>query len=552
MAGSRRTEPEVMVIGIDGASWNILNPMMHNGAMPTLKGLVDSGVSGSLTSTIPPTSPPAWASLMTGKDPAKHGIFSWWEALNLHFAPLNARHISGRTLWQLLSESGKRVGVYNVPMTYPPPAYPINGFLISGCLTPSTESEFTYPATLRDELIRLVGDYIIDVPWLEYEHRKDGRRALMQDLAAMLQQRTKIGMALLDQHQTDFFMIVLAGNDRMSHCLWTYMALKSGAELDAEGRELQEMILAYYAQLDETLARMLEYCGPETSLFVMSDHGFGPIRKEVYINKWLAEQGLLVSASNPGSRRVRTALRGLANRLGITRERLSQSLGQRATEVAQGLVNTVRIDWSSTKAYSNGSNSIQINLKGREPYGIVNPGNEYEEIVSQVIERLEQLRDPETAGRVVKAVFRKEQLGQGPLIERAPDLLLLMGDEGYVAYECDVDVVDVFGLPGWRNGEHTPSGVLIAAGRHINKGTTIEGARIVDLAPTILYRMGLPVPDDMDGQILAELFEEGFLGSHTPVMARTSEPAVQGLHCLEQAEDSEVILERLRGLGYLD
>jgi predicted AlkP superfamily phosphohydrolase/phosphomutase len=552
LVGSRGNAPEVMVIGIDGASWNVLNLMMRAGAMPNLKGLMDRGISGNLTSTIPPTSPPAWSSFMTGKNPGKHGIFSWWDALNLQFVPVNAQHIAGKTLWQLLSEGGKRVGVYNVPMTYPLPAYPINGFLISGCLTPSVESEFTYPASLRAELISLVGKYTIHIPWLDYERRKDGRRALMQDLAAKLEQRSKIILALLDRHETDFFMVVLAGNDRMSHCLWKYIGLDPVTELDAEGWELQQMIRAYYAQLDDTLASMLEYCGPDTSVFVVSDHGFGPIRKEVYINKWLAEQGFLVSASNPTGRKVRTGLRSLANRLGITRERLSQTLGMRATRVAQDLVNTVRIDWSRTKVYSNGSNSIQINLKGREPYGIVNPGNEYEAILSQVIERLVQLRDPETGGRVVKAVFRREELGQGPRTERAPDLLLLMADAGYVAYECDVDVEEIFRLPGWRNGAHRLFGVLLAAGRHIKEGATIAGAQIVDLAPTILYRMGLPIPDDMDGRILVELFEEEFLSSNIAVMAPASQAALPDLGHGERPEDDDTILERLRGLGYID
>ena len=312
------------------------------------------------------------------------------------------------------------------------------------------------------------------------------------------------------------------------------------------------MIHAYYAQLDDTLARLLGQCGPHTSVFVMSDHGFGPVRREVYINKWLAEQGLLASGSDPGSRRVRIGLRSLAHRLGITRELLRHRLGTRVTRAAQDLVNTIRIDWARTKAYSNGSNSIQVNLKGREPHGFVHPGSEYEETLSLVIERLVQLRDPERGGRVVKAVVRRDELGQGPQLERAPDLLMLMADEGYVAYECDVDVEDVFGLPGWRNGEHTLYGVLLAAGRHIREGTATTGACIVDLAPTILYRMGLPIPDDMDGRILTELFEDEFLGSNTPVMARTSEVEVQDLSRGAQAKDQEVILERLRGLGYID
>jgi len=423
--------------------------------------------------------------------------------------------------------------------------------MITGSLTPSIESEFTYPASLRGELASLIGDYTIYIPWQDYEHRKNGRQALIKDLAAKAEQRRKIALALLDKYETDFFMVVFAGNDRLSHCLWQYIGLNSTSELDTEGQEIQEMIQAYYRRLDDILGEMLERCGPDTSVFVISDHGFGPIRREIYINKWLADQGFLVSSSSPRSRKVRTGLRSLARLLGITRERWHRVLGTKATEVAQDLVNTIRIDWSRTRAYSNGSNSIQINLQGREPCGIVAPGKEYEEICSQVVERLTQLRDPETGGKVVKAVFRREEIYGEPHVQRAPDIVMLMADEGYVAYESDVDVDDLFRLPGWRNGDHTLEGVLVAGGKHMKKGTTTTQARIIDLAPTILYTMGLPIPDDMDGKILTDLFEEDFLGSHVPVTIRTFEAAGGGLSYRDQSEDEEIILERLRGLGYV-
>ncbi|UCC77882.1 MAG: alkaline phosphatase family protein [Anaerolineales bacterium] len=553
MACNGRAEPQVMVIGIDGASWNVLNLMITRGAMPNLKGLVNTGVSGSLRSTIPPTSPPAWTSFMTGKNPGKHGVFSWGEAVNLRFDPVNALSIHGKTLWQLLGEYGKRVGVFNVPMTYPLPSYPIHGFFITGFLTPSVESDFIYPASLRSELLSLAGDYIIDVPWLEYGHRKNGRQALMKDLAAELEQKGKIALALLERYETNFFMVVFAGPDRISHCLWQYIGLDGATELDAEGQEIQEMIHAYYRQLDDILGRILKHAGPDTSVLVISDHGFGPIRKELYINKWLAEQGFLMSASNPRSAKVRTALRTLARRLGITRDRWRQALGPGATKAAQALVNTVRIDWSRTKAYSNGVNTVQVNLKGREPYGIINSGDEYEEVRAQVIERLAELRDPETGRRVVKAIIPREKAGTGPNLGQAPDILMLMADEGYAAYECDVDVDQVFEAPRWRNGEHTLEGVLTAAGKHINKGSTIVGATIMDLAPTILYRMGLPIPDDMDGQVLTDLFDHQFLGDNTPLKARTFEQAAdRHVSAGERDADEETILERLKGLGYID
>ncbi len=553
MARNGLTEPQVMVIGLDGASWNVLNLMMSAGAMPNLKDLVNTGVSGSLRSTIPPTSPPAWTSFMTGKNPGKHGVFSWGEAVNLRFDPVNALSIHGKTLWQLLGEYGKRIGVFNVPITYPLRTHPINGFFIAGFLTPSVESEFTYPAGLRNELLSLTGDYIIDIPWLEYEHRRNGRQALMKDLAAELEQKAKITLALLERYETDFFMVVFAGPDRINHCLWQHIGLDPLIKLDAEGQEIQGMIHAYYRQLDDIVGSILKHAGADTSVLLISDHGFGPIRKQIYINKWLADQGFLASASNPRSAKVRTALRTLGRRLGITKDRWYQAMGARATKAAQDLLNPVRIDWSRTRAYSNGVNTIQINLEGREPYGIVSASSEYEEVRSQVMERLAELRDPETGRKVFKAVIPREKAGTGPNLNRAPDILLLMADEGYAAYERDVDVDHVFEAPGWRNGEHTLDGVLAAGGRHIKKGSTIVGATIMDLAPTILYRMGLPIPDDMDGRILTELFAEEFLGANTPLTATSFEQAAdRDVSVGETAADGEAILERLRGLGYID
>jgi predicted AlkP superfamily phosphohydrolase/phosphomutase len=529
----------------------MLDVMIEAGDMPNLERLMSSGVSGDLTSVIPPISAPAWTSFMTGKNPGKHRIFSWTETLNREFIPVNARRIDGKTLWQLLGERGKKVGVFNVPMTYPLPSYPINGYLITGSLTPSVESDFTYPADLRDELMALVGDYIIYTPWQEYETLKDGRRLLMKDLVAKLEQRKKVALHLLDRHETDFFIVVFAGNDRVSHCMWNCIMPEAEAALDDEEREIHNAVHTYYRQLDEAVGEILDRCGPDTLLFVISDHGFGPARKDIYINKWLADEGFLASASNPRNKKVRDLIRALAHRLGITRERWNRILGAEATKAAQDLVNTVRIDWARTRAYSNGSNGIQINLKGREPQGIVEPGSEYEDVRAQIIERLKHLRDPETGRPVMKAVYPREDIYEGPYVQQAPDILMVL-EEGYVAYEPDVDIGETFSPTGWRNGDHKLEGILVVAGEYVKKNIVIDGARIVDLTPTILYAMGQPVPDDMDGRVLTELFEETFVRANAPMMTKAAEVVSGGEEPIDRSADDDLILERLRGLGYVD
>jgi predicted AlkP superfamily phosphohydrolase/phosphomutase len=546
----RPNRPEVVVIGIDGASWNVLDVMIEAGDMPNLERLMSSGVSGDLTSVIPPISAPAWTSFMTGKNPGKHRIFAWTETLNREFTSVNARRIDGKTLWQLLGERGKKVGVFNVPMTYPLPSYPINGFLIAGSLTPSVKSDFTYPAELRDELMALVDNYIIYTPWQEYEILKDGRRSLMKALVAKLKQRKKVALHLLDRYETDFFIVVFAGNDRASHCMWNCIMPEAEAALDDEVREIHNAMHAYYRQLDEAVGEILDRCGPDALVFVISDHGFGPARKDIYINKWLVDEGFLASASNPRSKKVRDLIRAFAHRLGITRERWNRILGAGATKAAQELVNTVRIDWARTRAYSNGSNGIQINLKGREPQGIVEPGSEYEDVRAQFIEQLKHLRDPETGRPVMKAVYPREDIYEGPHVQRAPDILMVM-EEGYVAYEPDVDIDETFSPTGWRNGDHKLEGILVVAGEHVKKNAFIDGARIVDLTPTILYAMGQPIPDDMDGRVLTELFEETFVRANAPMMTKAAEIMSGDEELIDRSVDDDLILERLRGLGYV-
>ncbi len=550
MMPNKPNRPEVVVIGIDGASWNVLDVMIEAGDMPNLKRLVTSGVSGDLTSVIPPISAPAWTSFMTGKNPGKHRIFAWTETLNREFTSVNARRVEGKTLWQLLGERGKKVGVFNVPMTYPLPSYPINGFLIAGSLTPSVKSDFTYPAELRDELMALVDDYIIYTPWQEYEILRDGRRSLMKALVAKLKQRKKVALHLLDRYETDFFIVVFAGNDRASHCMWNCIMPEAEAALDDEVQEIHNAMHAYYRQLDEAVGEILDHCGPDALVFVISDHGFGPARKDIYINKWLADEGFLASASNARSKKMRDLIRAFAHRLGITRERWNRILGAGATKAAQELVNTVRIDWARTRAYSNGSNGIQINLKGREPQGIVEPGSEYEVVRAQIIERLKHLRDPETGRPVMKAVYPREDIYEGPHVQRAPDILMVL-EEGYVAYEPDVDIDETFTPTGWRNGDHKLEGILVVAGKHVRQNTIIDGARIVDLAPTILYALGQPVPDDMDGRVLTELFEEAFVHANVPMMTKAAEVMSGDEELIDRSGDDDLILERLRGLGYV-
>jgi len=220
------------------------------------------------------------------------------------------------------------------------------------------------------------------------------------------------------------------------------------------------------------------------------------------------------------------------------------------------------IDWQSTQAYAVGNyGNIYLNVKGREPLGIVNSGEEYENLRDQIMRKLGELKDPDSGEPILDKVYKKEELYSGPYLEDAPDLIILWKDFAYYTRQSVVDEeVLLFEPPGKFGNRviehsacHRLNGVLIMHGKHLLQGKTIN-ANIMDLAPTILYSMGLPVPEDMDGKVLTNAFLNGYLKSH-PVRykkakegaPRKGEPVATGL-----PEEAETTRERLRDLGYID
>jgi len=208
------------------------------------------------------------------------------------------------------------------------------------------------------------------------------------------------------------------------------------------------------------------------------------------------------------------------------------------------------VDWQRTKAYSLGHvGQIYINLKGREKFGIVNRGNEYETIRDEIIDKLKKLRDPETGELVVDKVMKKEELYKGQYLERAPDLFVFSRNSEYDAFALMAQNTEIFcdHFKG-QSGNHRLHGIFAANGPSIRSGIQIEGAGIIDIAPTLLYLMGLPIPDDLDGKVLKDIFQPSFLKKMPPRF----EKARQMEKKKGKSEgDEEEIKERLRELGYL-
>jgi predicted AlkP superfamily phosphohydrolase/phosphomutase len=526
------------IIGMDGADLDLLGPWLEEGRLPTLARLYRQGAHGRLRSTIPPMSPEAWSSFATGTNPGKHGVVNFVQpkpdSYELRFCTGALRR--GRTFWGLAGEAGYRVGVINVPMTYPPEA--VNGFLIAGPDTPGVQADFTYPRELKSDLLAVTGSYDIhgdywgQVTPREYLHR----------IVATVESQAQAWEHAASRHQPEVLVAVFGSTDRAQHFLWQY-----GPGSPTARQEFGEAdpLFAVYEAVDRAVARLLSGMGHDLTTFVMSDHGGGPCDRVVYLDRWLQNRGLLTyRGSREGLRRslLRSAYRLARRHAPRGVKDLLKTRWSGVREQVEGAALRDPIDWERTRAFFLGTESayLYLNLRGRFPQGTVSPGAEAARVCDQIASGLQQIRDPETGEPVVDSVSRKEEIYHGPpeTIRLLPDLVVTWRGSRYVVRRAWAEPAaspGVFVEHGVRTGEaarlmslavtgcHRPHGLLLACGPGITPGTKVQNAAIVDLAPTLLQRLGVPIPEDMDGRVLPELARAADAGTPrgaTPGAAR--------------------------------
>jgi len=548
----------VVVLGLDGATFDLILPGVERGELPGFARLMAEGAWGPLRSTVPADSPPAWTSFATGVNPGRHGVFGFMaRKISSYDYEIGSSHLCrAPSLWEIAGANGRRVGVINVPLTYPPKS--VNGFLVAGMMTPDLRSPFTHPPELRDELLRAVPSYSIS-HGLGRTQGGDPRAILVRDFAATSSAREQAMRWLAKKYDPDLLICVFTVLDRLQHFLWADMDAQHPDHDPSSPLEYREAIPAAYRQLDGVVARTLEAAGDETLVVVLSDHGFQGVAKTFYVNAWLAERGYLAltgSAGEPSrwaNRAARLARRALAFLPGgeSWRERLrARRLISRAFVQA--------IDWSRTRAWFGLDRGLWINTEG-EPHGMVDWNRDYEPLRLQLIAELEALEDPETGRRVVRKVHRREALYRTHDFSGLPDLVIepmrgrddprrryLLserlrphGATGFVGPSCPI------------SGYHTPAGILLLRGRGVPAGARLTDAAIIDLAPTILRAMGLPGGEEMDGMALFDFGGDVILrrprspGKPRGAAGSPTEPAMR------QNEQRQVE-DQLKGLGYLD
>jgi predicted AlkP superfamily phosphohydrolase/phosphomutase len=566
----------VYVLGLDGATFDLIAPWVSKGELPNMKRLMDEGACGSLMSALPAHSAPSWSSFITGKNPGKHGIFDFSEHVDGSYEVkfVNASRRQGMSIWAIASQYDKKVAVVNVPPEK------VNGIMISGMDAPGIDSNFTYPTALSGELKRIIGDYSLEAGLWSYINKGEINLAIEKQHET-IDKRFEVTKYLMNNYPWDLFVSVFTATDRVQHAFWKYMDPRHPSYKLEEAKKYGDAILNVYRKMDHIVGYLLDHLSEDTVLFIMSDHGAGLCsNKTLYLNNWLCKEGLLEykdfrpqQGSGTSQRLKRLLYTKLLGGLprdfwkALPRETRDQ-VRKRFPVVFNKMASQFffsRISMDATKAYAEESkNFIWVNLKGREPRGTVNPGREYEEVRERIIHGLLGEKDPGSGEPVVDNVLRREDIYHGDNLEKAPDLVVTFKDLGYVprpSYTVAPDVV-LKTIPRLEleqsesntraNARHLPNGILLMRGKGIRPGRKIDGAQIMDLAPTILYTMGLPVPTDMDGKVLESAYQESVL-LEKPISVDSvelSEPAVQDM--VYSPEEEEAIRQRLGDLGYLE
>jgi predicted AlkP superfamily phosphohydrolase/phosphomutase len=441
-------------------------------------------------------------------------------------------------------------------MSYP--VEEVNGFMISGWMTPYAATDYVHPRELAAELEREIGDYRIYPSETFAENRKD---SFLRATYELLDIRTRTALHLAQTQPWDVFASVFFDTDRVLHQLWHY--LDPGHSWRTDHDDKAWIVRDYFRKVDESIGRLLEHADEETLIIILSDHGMGRADNFIVLNNWLLSNGLLCLKTDLWTRLKKLVFhRGftlrnvhqIADRLGLSRqaEYVAGYFVDHLLKLA--FLSFLDVDWARSRAYSFGRHlgSIYLNVRGREPQGIVEPGAEYEAVRDEIEQLAYDFRDPQTGRKLIGEVLRREEIYSGPYLDRAPDLILRPKEPSDIFFGlADFGHRETVSSVYRYSGMHRDYGMLIMAGPGVRRGATLDGASIQDMAPTVLHTMGLPIPANMDGQVLANAFEQAFMDSFPVVMGDPTVVTDSGTGSDYTAEGEKEIMDRLEGLGYL-
>jgi predicted AlkP superfamily phosphohydrolase/phosphomutase len=567
----------VVVIGWDSADFDLLSPWIEEGHMPNLKKLMESSRHGKLRSVYPPVTPIAWSTIVTGKNAGKHGLngFMSFRPNSYEWRTNNASDRRGKDVWELLSDYGKRIAVIGVPLTYP--VRRVNGCMISGFLTPTESVEYSYPTDLKEEIRSKVPGYSVNPYHLFGELSTAEKDSYVKHLFDILDKHVRGALYLAENKEWDFFMAVFNETDWVQHRFRAAIDKNHPKFSRQMAEKYGNVIRDVYVQMDRFLGEMLRVA-KDANMLIISDHGAGPLYQNLNTNcllhnihklrfkKSLQSQLRLILARVGFSyplvvqlmRRSRLSNKGndevhyddTVNKEIVKTPSNSQTnrsvLFKFGRNLIRNLFISVRdVDWSKTIAFApSGQGQIFINRQGIFPMGIVND-SEYVAVRQEIVNELSKIKFNNLP--VIESVFVKEDLFHGPYVDRCPDIQFQPSSGYFPVGGLSHGLHKIFMKSPTSDGSHSMNGIIVL--READYDSTskiIHGSNLVDIVPTILHMMQLPISSDHDGRSLSESTPGPIIISE---QVSGHEPTGPGRIEYSKEEERD-IEERLRLLGY--
>ncbi len=563
MRETPKKKKKLIIIGIDGGTFKIIDPLVERGKLPALEKLIKSGVKGVLKSTCPPITAAAWVSFMTGTNPGKHGFFDFREynpaeydlidsplvkdAVKENISTLHSSRFQGQTIWDFLSNAGYEINVVAFPMTYPP--WKINGRMVSGYPCPDYSNPRTYPEGWGREIGQLFNMSAINYSDIE---------GFVKECKELVKRKGKIILDQIKNKRGDVFSVVFSSSDFAQHYFWKY--------LEEKNNQNSSVIGEIYQEIDNVIGEILNFADSNTSVFVMSDHGFtGYPEKKFHLNSWLVQENYISLKQNKKDSEkniISQVIDIFFNQIRYKNPKLRWFVKKKIGNMplflqrwaSRQYFKSSLIDWERTKAYRfkmyGPVDGVVINQKDRQKKGTVGEGDEYEKLRQEIIEKLLHVKDPDTGEPVVAAAFRREEIYRGCFLEKAPDIIVNYTPGYFGGLEITGHFISPVNIDETNeSGIHDQNGIFICCGPNVKTGATINPVDIIDVVPTILHDLTLPIPDDIDGKVIKEVFCESYkanVSRYTSGLkaARSSKEVLS-------EEDEESIKKALKNLGYL-
>lgn len=542
----------VILIGLDGATYAVLDPLLAAGVMPNLKRLMGEGARGILDSTKPPVTCPAWPSMFTGVNPGKHGVFSFScrDRQTRKLRTSCCGDVRAPKLWDLLAEAKRNVAFMNVPTTFPAPE--VRGVMLTGYVSPDESPDVLSPRSLNADMRGTFGDLKLNWDVLGYRpDDADERVEHIKHMNELLRLRNRQFDYLLDQADADFVFLVHEYPDRVQHIFYHLLDPSCRAYGDPVNRAALEALKEGFREQDRLIGRLVERFGPDANYLVVSDHGFGPVYRWVYVNNLLAQHGLLAIREGKAVADV------LARRASFSNETRVR-FGLHSPDAWPDPSNLPLVNFARSQAFGGPQleHAVYVNVKGRFANGTVEPGEPYRRVKRQIIDALSRAVDPQSGERVFTGVHDRDSIYHGDFVDEAPDVVFGLAPGYMVSNETLPSLLargrflrDVTG--GWQySGYHLPDGIVVGWGPAFRRAKHIR-ADIVDIAPTVLYLMGLPIPSYMDGRVMEDALTPGLLDQRAPEFSNVSPVCDRGASVTYTPEQQLEVTKRLEQLGYL-